>query len=218
MDKVEVIDPLTVRITLKAPSSPFLAQLTDRSGMIVSPKAAEAAGKDFGLKPVCAGPFRFVDRVVGDRITLERFPGYWNADAIKLDRVTYQPIPDSTVRLSNLQAGSIDLVEFVVPTDIPAVEKDRRLRMAPSDSLGYQTLVFNVGNGARAKAPIGADARVRRAFEAAIDREALVGVVYKGLFALTAQGIPAGSPYHNDTVKPGKRDVARAKALLKEAG
>ena len=218
MEKVEAVDPLTVKITLKSPSSPFLAQLTDRAGMIVSPKAAEAAGKDFGLKPVCAGPFRFVDRVVGDRITLERFPGYWDAGSIKLERVTYRPIPDSTVRLSNLQAGSIDLSEQIVPTDIPAVDKDRRLRMAPSDSLGYQTLVFNVGNGVRAKAPIGADARVRHAFEFAIDREALVGVVYNGLFALTGQAIPAGSPYHNPDAQPTKRDVARAKALLKEAG
>src|SRR6185437_12469036 len=56
MDHVEIVDPATVKIVLKAPSSPFLSQLTDRSGMIVSPKAAEAAGKDFTLKPVCAGP------------------------------------------------------------------------------------------------------------------------------------------------------------------
>ena len=63
IDHVEVVDPLTVRIVLKAPSSPFLAQLTDRSGMIVSPKAAEAEGKDFALHPVCAGPFKFVERV-----------------------------------------------------------------------------------------------------------------------------------------------------------
>ena len=72
------IDPLTVRIVLKQASSPFLAQLTDRAGMIVSPKAAEAAGKDFGLHPVCAGPFRFVERVPQDRIVLERFADYWN--------------------------------------------------------------------------------------------------------------------------------------------
>ena len=111
MDHVDVVDPLTVRIVLKAPSSPFLAQLTDRAGMIVSPKAAEAAGKDFGLKPVCAGPFRFVERVPQDHITLERFPQYWDAGNIHLDRVTYQTIPDSSIRLANLQAGSIELSE-----------------------------------------------------------------------------------------------------------
>jgi len=218
MDHIDVVDPLTVKIVLKAPSSPFLAQLTDRAGMIVSPKAAEAAGKDFGLKPVCAGPFKFVERVPQDRIVLERFPQYWDAANIKLDRVTFQPIPDSSVRLANLQAGSLDLSENITPTDVEAVTKNPRLKLAPSDSLGYQTIAFNVGNGPRAKAPIGADSRVRRAFELSIDREALVQVVYNGLYATTAQAVSPSSPFYNPALKPQPRDIAKAKALLKEAG
>ncbi len=218
MDRVEVVDPLTVRIVLKAPSSPFVAQLTDRAGMIVSPKAAEAAGRDFGLKPVCAGPFRFVDRVPQDRITVERFPQYWDAANVKLERVTYQPIPDSSIRLANLQAGSLELSEYIVPTDTEAVTKNPRLKLATMGSLGYQTILFNVGNGARAKSPIGRDPRVRRAFELAIDKDALVQVVYNGLYATTAQAIPPSSPMHLPGVRPKARDVAAAKALLKEAG
>ena len=218
MDHVDVVDPLTVRIALKAPSSPFLAQLTDRAGMIVSPKAAEVAGKDFGLNPVCAGPFRFVERVPQDRIVLERFPQYWNADAIKLDRVVYLPIPDSSVRLANLQAGGIEMSEYVVPTDVDAVTKDPKLRMATSDSLGYQTIAFNLDNGPRAKTPIGSDARVRKAFELSIDRSALLQVVYNGLYQPTAQGISPASPFYDKALQPQARDVAAAKALLKAAG
>ncbi len=218
MDHVDVVDPLTVRIVLKAPSSPFLAQLTDRAGMIVSPKAAEAAGKDFGLHPVCAGPYRFVERVPQDRIVLERFPQYWDKDAVKLERVTYQPIPDSSVRLANLRAGSIDLSEYIVPTDVDAVKADPKLRIVTSDSLGFETIMFNVGNGPRAGSPIGRDSRVRRAFEASIDREALIQVVYNGLFATTAQAVPPGSAMYAKAVQPQPRDVAKAKALLKEAG
>ena len=218
MDRVEVVDPLTVKVVLKMPSSPFVAQLTDRAGMIVSPKAAEAAGKDFGLKPVCAGPFKFVERVPQDHITLERFPQYWNAEAIKLDRVTYQPIPDSSVRLANLQAGSIELSEYIVPTDVDAVKKNPRLKMAPSDSLGYQTIVFNLANGPRSKTALGQDARVRRAFELSIDKTALVQVVYNGLYATTAQAVSPSSAFYSPGVKPLERDVAKAKALLKEAG
>src|SRR6478752_8504517 len=60
VENVEVVDPMTIRLHLKKPFSPLLAQLTDRAGMMVSPKAAEAAGDKFGLKPVCAGPYRFV--------------------------------------------------------------------------------------------------------------------------------------------------------------
>ena len=218
VDRVEVVDPLTVRIVLKAPSSPFLAQLTDRAGMIVSPTAAEAEGKDFGLHPVCAGPFQFAERVPQDRIVLKRFPGYWDAQAVKLEQVTYQPIPDSSIRLANLQAGSVDLVEYVLPTDVDAVRGNKRLRLVVSDYLGYQGITFNVANGPRSKAPITADARVRKAFELSLDRDALVQVVYNGLYTPTAQGVSPSSPYFVAAVKPPARDVAKAKALLKEAG
>src|SRR5262249_2989455 len=66
LDHVEVVDPLTIRMVLKNPFSPLISQLTDRSGMMVSPKAAKAAGDKFGLNPVCAGPYKFVERVQQD--------------------------------------------------------------------------------------------------------------------------------------------------------
>ena len=152
MDHVDVVDPLTVRMVLKEPSAPFLSQLTDRAGMIVSPKAAEAAGKDFALHPVCAGPMKFVERVAQDRIVLERFADYWNKDAIHFDRVIYQPIPDSSIRLANLQAGSVDIVEYIVPTDTDAVKRNPKLRLVTYDGLGYQGITYNLGNGPKADA------------------------------------------------------------------
>ena len=105
----DVFDTLTVRVVMKQAFSPFAAILTDRAGMMLPPRAAEAGGKDFGLHPVCAGPFRFVERVAQDHIALERFPGYWDAGRIHYDRVTYRIIPDSSIRLANLQAGTLDL-------------------------------------------------------------------------------------------------------------
>jgi len=218
MDRVEVVDPLTVRIVLKTASSPFVSQLSDRAGMIVSPKAAEAAGKDFGLKPICAGPFRFVERVPQDRIVLERFPQYWDAGSIKLDRVVYQPIPDSSIRLANLQAGSIELSEQILPTDAEAVRGNPRLRLVTSDYLGYWGITINVANGPRAKTPLGSDARVRQAFDLSLDRATINQVVYNELYTPMAQGLSPSSPYYNKAVQPPVRDVARAKALLKEAG
>src|SRR5258708_15379289 len=76
IDSVEVVDPLTVKLNLKQTFSPLLAQLTDRAGMLVSPKAAEAAGDKFALKPVCAGPYKFVERIAQDKIVVEKFPDY----------------------------------------------------------------------------------------------------------------------------------------------
>src|ERR1051326_8185073 len=79
LDHVDVVDPLTIKLVLKSPYSPLIAQLTDRAGMMMSPKAAKAAGDKFGLHPVCAGPYKFVERVPQDRIVVEKYPGYWDA-------------------------------------------------------------------------------------------------------------------------------------------
>src|SRR5438045_9221392 len=92
---IDVVDPMTVRLNLSAPFAPLLTVLTDRAGMMVSPKAAKDAGEKFGAKPVCSGPFRFVERIEQGRIVLGRYTGYWNKGQIHFERVVYQPITDS---------------------------------------------------------------------------------------------------------------------------
>src|SRR6478736_3339584 len=134
IDHIDVVDPSTARIVLKVPSGAFLAQLTDRSGMILPPKATEAAGKDFASHPICSGPFKFVERVPQDHVTLERFADYWDAKSIHFDRVVYQVFLDSSVRLANLKAGSSDLTEYIAPTDADAVKADPKLRLVVSDA------------------------------------------------------------------------------------
>ena len=218
IEAVEVVDPAKIRIRLRAPSAAFLAQLTDRAGMVVSPRAAEAAGRNFGQRPICAGPFRFIERIAQDRIVVERFPEYWNAAAIHVNRITYLPIPDSTVRLANLQSAALEMVQTIDPDDVPAVRRNSRLRISISDELGYQSIVFNMGNGARAQTPLGQDARVRAAFELAIDRDAVNRVVYEGMFTPTAQPVPPGNPLHVPAFRPEPRNLERARALLREAG
>ncbi len=218
LDHVEIVDPLTVKMVLKAPSAPFLAALTDRAGMIISPKAAEAAGKDFSQKPVCAGPFKFVERVAQDHITLDRFDGYWNAGAIKLGRIIYRTVTDPSVRLANLQAGALDMAERIGPTDVDAVKKNAKLKLAVYDGLGYQGITFNTNHGERAKTPIGQSALVRQAFSLAIDRTALVQVVYAGMFTPSAQAVSSASPFYAADVPAPARDVAAARKLLAEAG
>src|SRR5258707_2242785 len=104
VDHVDVVDPLTIKLVLKAPYSPLIAQLTDRAGMMVSPKAVKEAGDKFGLHPVCAGPYKFVERVQQDRIVFEKFADYWNKDNIHIDRIVYLPLFDATVGLANLKS------------------------------------------------------------------------------------------------------------------
>ena len=218
MDRAEIIDPTTIRVVLKSPSSPFLSQLTDRAGMIVSPTAAQTEGEDFALHPVCAGPFSFVERVAQDHITLDRFPQYWDAPAIHFARVVYRPLVNSSVRLANLQAGSIDLSENITPSDVEAVKRNPKLKLYMSEALGYLAIGVNIANGPRANSLIGRDARVRQALSLAIDRKALIQVVYNGMYTPNAQAVPSNSPFYAPEVPPPARDVAKARALLREAG
>jgi peptide/nickel transport system substrate-binding protein len=217
MDHVETVDPLTVRVVMKQPFSPFVAILTDRAGMMLPPKATEAGGKDFGLHPVCAGPFRFVERVAQDHITLERFPGYWDAARIHYEHVTYRIIPDSSIRLANLKAGTLDITG-IAPLDADSVKRDPKLSLVSVPSLGYGALTINIGPSPKAETPLGRDPRVRHAFELSLDREALSQVVYGGMYQPNAQATSAVSPLYVQEIAPPRRDVAKARALLKEAG
>src|SRR3989475_8844163 len=125
----DVVDDSTVRLNLSAPFAPLLAQLADRAGMMVSPKAAQAEGDKFGSKAVCSGPFRFVERVAQDRIVLERYPEYWNRGAIHFDRIVYLPIVDSTVRLANLRSGQLDFIERLAGSAVAGLKGDSRFKI-----------------------------------------------------------------------------------------
>jgi peptide/nickel transport system substrate-binding protein len=218
IDTVSVVDPTTIRLALKTPFAPLIAQLTDRAGMMVSPKAVAALGDKFGTAPVCAGPYKFTERVAQDRIVVDRFPDYWDKSKVSIDRIVYRPIQDSTVRLANLKSGQLDLLERLLATDIGEVKKDGKLRLATGFELGYQGITMNVANGEKANSPLGKDARVRRALELAIDREAIDQVVFNGVQSPNNQWVSPQNPYYQPKFPTPKRDVARAKALLKEAG
>ena len=219
VDKAEVVDPLTVKLSLKNPFSPLIAQLSDRAGMIVSPKAATASGDKFGLNPVCAGPYKFVERVQQDRIVVEKFADYWNAKEVFVDKIIYRPIVDSTVRLANLKSGSLDLIERALATDIKDIKADAKLKLATQIEIGYQGLTLNLANGpAGTDGPFGKSPKARQALEAAIDREALNQVVFNGEALPGNQWISPRNPFYQEKFPVQKRDVAKAKKLLEEAG
>jgi peptide/nickel transport system substrate-binding protein len=216
---VDVVDAMTVRLNLSAPFSPLLAALADRAGMIVSPKAAQAAGDKFGANPVCTGPFKFVERVAQDKIVLERYPGYWNKGEIHVDKVVYLPIVDSTVRLANLKSGQLDFIERLAASDVPAVKSDARFKISKITEIGYQSITINVGKSELAqKNPLGRDPRVREAFELALDRDGIVQVVMEGEADVGNQWVAPTNAFYAKNMPIPKRDVAKAKRLLQEAG
>jgi peptide/nickel transport system substrate-binding protein len=219
LDGIAVVDPNTVRIDLKAPFPSLIEVLSNRSGIILSPKGTEAFGPNgVGNAPPCVGPFKVVERLAQDRIVLQRTEGYWQADRIKLDRIIYLPLPDTTVRIANLKSGDLDLIERVLPSDFIELEKDPKLVTASAPQLGYQAITLNIGKNPRAQTPLGQDARVRKAFELSIDRDAINEVVASGLYTPDNQFQPPDSPFHNGDLPVPKRDIAEAKRLLAEAG
>jgi peptide/nickel transport system substrate-binding protein len=217
VDHVDVVDPLTIRLVLKNPYSPLIAQLTDRSGMMMSPKAAKAAGDKFGLHPVCAGPYKFVERVQQDRIVFEKFQDYWNKDNVFIDRIVYLPIVDATVRLANLKSGALDLAERVLATDIKAIKSDPNLILSNSLDLGYMGMTININND-KSKGPLSQSEKVRQALDLSIDREAINQVVFNGEFTPGNQWINPKHPYYQAAFPIKPRDIDKAKALMKEAG
>ena len=155
---VEVEGPLTLRIRLSAPYAPLLSLLANRPGTPLSPRILGLKPDEIAANPVCAGPFRFTSRTAQDRIVLDRFPGYWNAAAIKLDRIEFRIATDANVRRVNLQSPQgFDVVGRLAPTDIAAVQADPRLRVHTSPSLGFQIISFNLGRGPKAQTPFARD-------------------------------------------------------------
>jgi peptide/nickel transport system substrate-binding protein len=218
VSSVEVVDPLTVRLHLSAPSAPLLAVLADRAGIVMSPAAIAREGANIGQHPVCAGPYSFTERVAQDHITLDRFPGYWNAAAIHIDRIVYRPIPDSSVRLVNLQSGALQIIDQLAPTDVAAVRGNPRLAMAQHTAAAYRMLEFNLHHGPRADTPLMHDPRIRLALEKSIDRNVINQVVFNGMFVPNNQTEVPHSLYWDPARPVPGRDLAGARALLAQAG
>ncbi|MEZ5843675.1 MAG: ABC transporter substrate-binding protein [Hyphomicrobiaceae bacterium] len=212
---VETPDATTVVLKLKQKDSTLLAQLSDRAGMLLSPKSFD---KPVGPNPVCSGPYSFVERVQNDRIVLKKFAGHWDAANQHFDRIVFRIIPDTTVRLANLRSGQLDMLERLAPTDVKSAKADAALKVVSIAGLGYQGITINLNNTARSEGPLGKDRRVRQALSLSLDRKAINDVVFEGLNTPSIQPFPPASPFHEQAVGVPARDVAKAKALLKAAG
>ena len=129
------------------------------------------------------------------------------------------PIPDSTVRLANLRSGQLDFIERMAASDVPQLKTDSRFKIAKITEIGYQGITINVGKSDLAqKNPLGRDAKVREAFELALDREGIVQVAMDGEADVGNQWVAPTNAFYAKNVPIPKRSVARAKELLREAG
>ncbi len=230
VEKVEAIDPLTVRITTSEPS-PLLP--INMVGLpIMSAKAAAgpaAEGKtttelNAGNGLVGTGPYKFVSWKRGSEVVFERNPHYWGPKPA-WDKVTYRPISNPAARVAALLAGDVDLVEDPPTDDLERLKKDPRLNVVAKasnriiyvalDQNGEQTPGIQGSNG---KNPF-LDKRVREAMSLAVDRQALVDRIMGGIATPAAQLLPLPMlGASRNLATPVKADPEKAKALLKAAG
>ena len=210
IQSVEKLDTLTVRITIERPYAPFLSNLAMFPVSIVSPAAVKRWGAEFSKHPVGTGPFRFVEWSVGDRVTLEANPSYWDG-APKIKNLVFSVIRDARQRLVALEGGAIDVAENLSPQDLQfvALHPDLELHRTPGTNIGY--LAMNTQHK-----PFD-DIRVRRAVNYAVNKAAIVKLIYQGLAEEATTAVPPSLWGH----QPGPLyayDPGRARRLLAEAG
>ena len=221
VDSVSVVDANTVRFNLKSPFAPLLANLVDRAGMMLSRKAVEAGGTDFTRKPVGAGsgPFKFVEAVKDDHITLEKNPGWWGKDRDGnklpyLDKITVKPITNSDVRLTNVKTGDAQVANNIAGKDVAGVKADSTLVYQEKPAYAFDSLIPNEKQGF-----VFSERRYVKAVSMAIDRKELLD---KWAFGLGAVGYGTIAPSHfayDPNFKPfEKPDAEGAKKLVAEVG
>ncbi len=210
VEQVERVDDHTVRVTIERAYAPFLANLAMFSVGMVSPTAVKRWGADYPFHPVGTGPFRFVEWSRGERITLAANPQYWGG-APTLRHLVFTVVRDSRQRLTALEGGAIDVAERLDPADtqFAALDPELKVDRVAGNNVGY--LAMNTLH------PPFDDERVRRAVNHAVDKAAIVKLVYQGT-ALPATGPLAPSAWGHVDLPGYAYDPARARRLLDEAG
>ncbi|HBY57962.1 MAG TPA: ABC transporter substrate-binding protein [Candidatus Atribacteria bacterium] len=236
IEKVEKLDDYTVKIVLKNINASIMTSLAMFTVNIVSPANAEKYKEDAFKYPCGTGPFKFVEWVKDDHITLEANENYWRERA-KLDKLIFKVIPDPSARLMALEVGEVQGIEYPNPADFDRIKanKDLVLMSEPGMNIGYMAMNTGYGyidankNGVRdldteplVKTPGYFEPltkkKVRQAINMAIDKQSIVDNIYMGTAVVAKNGMPPFMLGYNDDIVDYPYDPERAKELLAEAG
>jgi peptide/nickel transport system substrate-binding protein len=212
IDKVVVVDPLTVDFVMKSPDPVLLTKLAGYGAMIVPPKYIKEHGSQyFGMNPVGTGPFKFVEYKPKVSLALERNPNYWGG-APKVDHLNYRFIAEPATQAAELQAGRVDVANQIPLAMIDTIKKDPKLAVASMDGPVVLALRYNTKRG------IMQNRDVRRALTMAVDRNAIIKSVLLGN-AKPIASFQGELSFGNDpSLKPLPFNPAQAKAMLQKAG
>ena len=235
VDRMEKINDYTVKLVLKRPNASIMTSLAMFTTNIVSPANAEKWGEDMFKHPAGTGPFKFVEWVKDDHITLVANDNYWR-ERPKLDKVIFKVIPDPSARLLSLEVGEVQGIEYPNPADFDRIRgnSDLKLMSEPGMNVGYMAMNTGYGykdankNGKRDAneklektpgyyEPL-TNKKVRQAIQYAIDKRAIVDHIYKGTASVAKNGMPPFMLGFNDDIKDYPYDPEMSKKLLREAG
>ncbi len=213
IERVEVVDPLTVRIYTNGPSPILPASLTRLP--IVPPRYIQEHGDEyFARNPVGTGPFKFVQWRRDDQFVVEANPDFWGG-APQLSRIVFRPIPEDYTRVAELLTGTVDVITNVTPQLAAAIDANPTTELATVKSARFVYVAFNLEE--YPESPL-QDVRVRHAINYAVDVDAIIEAVLDG------NGYPMASAIHelhfgyDDSLEPYPYDPAKARQLLAEAG
>jgi peptide/nickel transport system substrate-binding protein len=209
IDSVQVVDSHTVKIKLKNVNSMFQFNLARPDSIIVNKQAVDKLKS----APVGTGPFKFVEWVRGDHVTLTKFEAYYVKGIPHLDKVTFKFIGDPSAQIASLKAGDIDAIAYdVSPENALLLEKDPKFKVLN----GYTTtkVVLSTNNS---KKPF-TDVRIRRAMAHAIDRSALIKGAMSGYGVPIGTHMDPGNPFYMDLTSTYPFNPEKAKQLLTDAG
>ncbi len=233
--EMEKIDDYTVKLILKRPNASIMTSLAMFTVNIVSPANAEKYKEDAFKYPCGTGPFKFVEWVKDDHITLEANNNYWR-EKPQLDKLIFKVISDPSARLMALEVGEVQGIEFPNPADFARIKanKDLALMTQPGMNIAYMAMNTGYGykdaneNGVRdpdepwVKTPGYFEPltkkKVRQAINMAIDKQSIIDNLYMGTASMAKNGMPPWMLGYNDEIQDYPYDPVKAKELLTEAG
>ncbi|ETX30358.1 ABC transporter substrate-binding protein [Roseivivax isoporae] len=217
IESIEKVDDMTVRFNLTRPEAPFIANLAMDFASIMSKEYADAmmeAGTPemINQAPIGTGPFTFQDYQTDAVIRYAANENYWEEGLPKVENLVFAITPDASVRLQRLQAGECHVMPYPNPADVESIRSNGDLELLEQEGLNVGYLAFNT-----TQEPFD-NPDVRRAVNLAIDRDAIIDVVFQGTGRVAKNPIPPTMWSYNDAVEDYPHDPEQARQLLEEAG